>query len=218
MICADGSTVSFAEFDRQVGSVASWTAQHTQRGDRVAIIADNGADYARLYYGIPRSGRILVLINQRLQPKRTGHPVGVGRAHHSPRRRALPGRTADNRRKPPVHRAHRGVRRHGMATRRTSTARHHRNGRTRRPRLAAVHQRVDRAAEGRAAHAPVHHHRGPGTVVGRSVRSGGVYLLPFPMCHVAGYNMLVHHAAQSTAHPSRRSAPTISRRRSTPLV
>jgi hypothetical protein len=34
-----------------------------------------------------------------------------------------------------------------------------------------------------------------GTVSGRSVRSGGVYLLPFPMCHVAGYNMLVHHAA-----------------------
>jgi acyl-CoA synthetase (AMP-forming)/AMP-acid ligase II len=40
-----------------------------------------------------------------------------------------------------------------------------------------------------------------GTVAGRSVRSGGVYLLPFPMCHVAGYNMLVHHAAQSTVLP-----------------
>jgi acyl-coenzyme A synthetase/AMP-(fatty) acid ligase len=33
------------------------------------------------------------------------------------------------------------------------------------------------------------------------VRSGGVYLLPFPMCHVAGYNMLVQHAAQSTVLP-----------------
>jgi acyl-CoA synthetase (AMP-forming)/AMP-acid ligase II len=40
-----------------------------------------------------------------------------------------------------------------------------------------------------------------GTVAGRSVRAGGVYLLPFPMCHVAGYNMLVHHAAQSTVLP-----------------
>ena len=40
-----------------------------------------------------------------------------------------------------------------------------------------------------------------GTVAGRSVRSGGVYLLPFPMCHIAGYNMLVHHAAQSTVLP-----------------
>ncbi len=47
----------------------------------------------------------------------------------------------------------------------------------------------------------VHTHRSittavRGTVAGRSVRSGGVYLLPFPMCHIAGYNMLVHHAAQ----------------------
>jgi acyl-CoA synthetase (AMP-forming)/AMP-acid ligase II len=52
----------------------------------------------------------------------------------------------------------------------------------------------------------VHTHRSittavRGTVAGRSVRAGGVYLLPFPMCHIAGYNMLVHHAAQSTVLP-----------------
>ncbi len=40
-----------------------------------------------------------------------------------------------------------------------------------------------------------------GTVAGRSVRTGGVYLLPFPMCHVAGYNMLVHHSAHATVLP-----------------
>ena len=32
------------------------------------MIADNGANYARLYYGVPRSGRILALVNQRLSP------------------------------------------------------------------------------------------------------------------------------------------------------
>ena len=32
------------------------------------MIADNGASYARLYYGVPRGGRILTLINQRLSP------------------------------------------------------------------------------------------------------------------------------------------------------
>ena len=37
-------------------SVAAWVPRTTRRGDRVAVIADNGASYARLYYGVPRSG------------------------------------------------------------------------------------------------------------------------------------------------------------------
>src|SRR5882757_8586414 len=68
IICPDGSTVTFALFDRQVGSVGGWIAERTRRGDRVAVIADNSAAYARLYYGVPRSGRILAPINQRLSP------------------------------------------------------------------------------------------------------------------------------------------------------
>ena len=49
----------------------------------------------------------------------------------------------------------------------------------------------------------VHTHRSllaaaRGTVEGRSVAAGGVYLLPFPMCHVAGYNLLVQHLTGST--------------------
>ncbi|MCW2520464.1 MAG: AMP-dependent synthetase, partial [Mycobacterium sp.] len=68
LICPDGTTLTFAEFDRQVGAVAAWVNNRTRRGDRVAAIADNGASYARLYYGVPRCGRILTLINQRLTP------------------------------------------------------------------------------------------------------------------------------------------------------
>ena len=60
---------TFAEFDRQVGAVAAWVDAQTRRGDRVAVIADNGASYARLYYAVPRCGRILSLINQRLSPR-----------------------------------------------------------------------------------------------------------------------------------------------------
>jgi acyl-CoA synthetase (AMP-forming)/AMP-acid ligase II len=37
-----------------------------------------------------------------------------------------------------------------------------------------------------------------GSVEGRSVRTADVYLFPFPMCHIAGYNVLVRHATQST--------------------
>jgi acyl-CoA synthetase (AMP-forming)/AMP-acid ligase II len=66
IISPDGSSVTFAQFDAQVGSVAGWVSERTRRGDRIAVIADNGAAYARLYYGVPRGGRILTLINQRL--------------------------------------------------------------------------------------------------------------------------------------------------------
>jgi acyl-CoA synthetase (AMP-forming)/AMP-acid ligase II len=49
----------------------------------------------------------------------------------------------------------------------------------------------------------VHSHRSilaavRGTVEGRSVTPAGVYLLPFPMCHIAGYNVLVQHAVGAT--------------------
>jgi acyl-CoA synthetase (AMP-forming)/AMP-acid ligase II len=37
-----------------------------------------------------------------------------------------------------------------------------------------------------------------GAVDGRAIEAGGSYLLPFPMCHIAGYNVLVHHAAGCT--------------------
>ncbi|MGU3499524.1 AMP-binding protein [Mycobacterium sp. C31M] len=57
-----------------------------------------------------------------------------------------------------------------------------------------------------AAKGVLHTHRSimtavRGTVAGRAVRPGGVYLLPFPMCHIAGYNMLVHHMCASTVLP-----------------
>ena len=66
IVAPDGTSTTFAEFDRQVRSVARWVSATTHRNGRVAVIADNGACYARLYYGVPRCGRILVLINQRL--------------------------------------------------------------------------------------------------------------------------------------------------------
>nr|MDT0525371.1 class I adenylate-forming enzyme family protein [Streptomyces sp. DSM 41633] len=48
--------------------VAGWVAARTAPGDRVAVVADNSAAYAQLYYAVPRSGRVLTLINQRLSP------------------------------------------------------------------------------------------------------------------------------------------------------
>src|SRR5882757_783540 len=201
IICADGSSVTFAFFDSQVGSVASWTAQRTRRGDRVAIIADNGAAYARLYYGVPRSGRILVLINQRLSPAEQitqlalAEPtILVGDARYLD---ALP-EIAEH--LPSVE--------HVVAfdDPEWQRAEHQPAGPTEVVAPDDPAWLLFTSGSTGPAKGVLHTHRSittavRGTVAGRSVRSGGVYLLPFPMCHVAGYNMLVHHAAQSTVLP-----------------
>jgi acyl-CoA synthetase (AMP-forming)/AMP-acid ligase II len=201
IICPDGSTVTFALFDRQVRSVANWTAERTRRGDRVAVIADNSAAYARLYYGVPRSGRILVLINQRLSPDEQTTQLASGR----PTILVGDARYLD---------ALSGIAQHLPSVEHVvafddpewQRAEHESTGGTEVIGPDDPAWLLFTSGSTGAPKGVLHTHRSittavRGTVAGRSVRSGGVYLLPFPMCHVAGYNMLVHHAAQSTVLP-----------------
>lgn len=193
LIGTDGTVVSFAQFDSQVRERASWITDRSRPGDRIAVLADNSADYARLYYAVPRSGRILTLINQRLgvsehldQLRRVQPSVVVGDARFlDPLADKVDGLVSFD---SPEWQRH------------SSTA----------PDVAV---QPDDAAwllfTSGSTGAPkgvLHTHRSitaavRGTVAGRSVRAGGVYLLPFPMCHIAGYNMLVHHSTASTVLP-----------------
>lgn len=193
LVGPDGISTTFAQFDLQVRSVAGWVSELTARGDRVAVIADNGADYARLYYGVPAAGRTLVLINQRLsveeqvaQLAATQPTVVLGDGRyldalpHTQHRTAF---TDPNWQRALQYSAVESTTQPDDPAWWLFTS-----GSTGTPKpVVHTHRSITTAVRG--------------TVAGRSVRTGGVYLLPFPMCHIAGYNMLVHHAAHSTVVP-----------------
>jgi acyl-CoA synthetase (AMP-forming)/AMP-acid ligase II len=194
VIADDGTSTTFAEFDRQIARLAGWAAQRCGRGERIAVIADNGVDYARLYYAIPRSGAVLALVNQRLSTSEQTSLLAaiepamiVGDARYLD---ALPTTTTPAIRfDSPEWQAAQRHSEGGVGANPDDTAwLLFTSGSTGSPKgVLHTHRSITAAVRG--------------TVEGRSVRSGGVYLLPFPMCHVAGYNVLVHHAAQSTVMP-----------------
>ena len=65
-VVAPDGTATFAELDRMVGALAAWVAERTAPGDRVAVVGDNSLAYAACYHAVPRAGRVLALVNQRL--------------------------------------------------------------------------------------------------------------------------------------------------------
>ncbi|MCX2712494.1 AMP-binding protein [Mycolicibacterium sp. J2] len=193
IISPDGVSASFAQFDDQIRATAAWIAAHTPPRGRIAVIADNSVDYARLYYGVPRSGRTLVLINQRLSSTehlaqlrsvRPAQVIGDSRYLTPLFDTGLPLVSFDD------------IEWHDSALGCDDVSPEpddpawllFTSGSTGEPKgVIHTHRTLLAAARG--------------TIAGRSVRRDGTYLLPFPMCHIAGYNMLVHHGAGATVLP-----------------
>ena len=60
--------LTFAELEAGVDRLAASLAPHVEPGDRVAILAGNRAEYAEAYLGVPRAGARLVPLHPRLHP------------------------------------------------------------------------------------------------------------------------------------------------------
>ena len=201
IVDSDGTTTTFAVFDRLAESVATWVRERTHRGDRIAVVADNGPFYALLYYAVPCAGRVLAMVNQRLSAGERGAQLAAARPTIVlGDGRYLDGLAPLGEDTPSVTEvvAFEDPRWHRALMQPTTPAEPvlpddpawllFTSGSTGPPKgVLHTHRSLTTAARG--------------TVEGRSVRPGGVYLLPFPMCHVAGYNMLAHHLARATVMP-----------------
>jgi acyl-CoA synthetase (AMP-forming)/AMP-acid ligase II len=198
-VIADDAVVTFGELDRHSATLAGWLDAHTTPGDRVAVVADNSAAYAVLYYAVARSGRILTLVNQRLSAAEQSVQIATSEAgvvfgdriHLAALAPARPvvigGPEWDSMLDHPAYTGPEPAP-DDPAWLVFST------GSTGTPKGA------------------LHTHRSLtagvwGTVEGRSVPPADVYLFPFPMCHIAGYNVLVRHATGSTVVLTERFRP-----------
>jgi acyl-CoA synthetase (AMP-forming)/AMP-acid ligase II len=65
----DGVTHSFAQAAADVEALSRGVAAVSSPGDVVAILAPNGYAYPLAYYAIPRAGRVLLPLNQRLHAR-----------------------------------------------------------------------------------------------------------------------------------------------------
>ncbi len=187
---------TFAELADRVARVAAGISGLTVLGDRVAILAENRAEYVECYYAVPRAGCLLVPLNQRLHPtewvgtlERSGAQVliaesellerlGVDRARRAGIETVVGlDERADctyadlvARSSPPAHEG-----RPGDVTWLIGTS-----GTTGAPKLAMLtHESLLAAVDATLVARPVHEH--------------DVFCTPFPLCHVAGYNVFGVH-------------------------
>lgn len=72
----DGKDISFAELDRKSDACATGLAlRGVGPGDRVAVIAENSADYLTLFWGVQKRRAIMVPINTELKGEMLAHQL-----------------------------------------------------------------------------------------------------------------------------------------------
>jgi acyl-CoA synthetase (AMP-forming)/AMP-acid ligase II len=185
--------LSFAELNSRITASISVIEARTDPGDRVAVIGDNHHLWVELYYAVPAAGRVLVLLNHRLAPNeigqlldRSGAVLVVGQPAQLARLEpATPGATSID-----------ALDWSDWETARNSSAPAtpsasdpdalawllFTSGTTAAPKGAMLTHRSLLAAVDASSAA-------------RPVDPDDIYIFPFPLCHVAGYNVVHRHAA-----------------------
>jgi acyl-CoA synthetase (AMP-forming)/AMP-acid ligase II len=64
----EGRSWTYAELDEQVRRLARGLGEHARAGDRVAMLTENNPQYVFAYYAVPLAGMALVFVNYRLAP------------------------------------------------------------------------------------------------------------------------------------------------------
>ncbi len=180
---------TFAGLADRVARTTAFVAASSAPGDRIAVVGENHRSWVDAYYGVPRAGRILVFGNHRLAAPelrsvlaRSGARVLVGPAAELDRidppsgvvrvdLDAWEAGLAAAAPAPPVAGADAGADAWIIYTSGTT-------GRSK----GAVLTHASVLAAVRASDAC------------RTVPPDEVYLLPFPLAHIAGYNVVHHHA------------------------
>jgi len=204
-LVAGALSSTFVELRGRAAALAAGLRRRGSPGDRVALLSENRPEVVEAYYGVPGAGMLLAPLNHRLHAAEWCTALGrlepavlVGEIPLLDRLEAHPGAAAA------LAAAGTAVLpREGVATRRAGYEELLAPGApgewpgpgpapedpawligtsgTTGPPKHAVLTHASLLAAARA------------TAVARGVRPGDVLLTPFPLCHVAGYNVLVHH-------------------------
>lgn len=186
-------TLSFAELEERIARTISLIEARTEPGDRIAVIGPNHHIWVELYYAVPAAGRVLVFLNHRLAANEitslversgasllVGDPAQLDRLSLDDPGSGLPqcldlstwATERDERSEAVAVASDPGALAWLLFTSGTTAA----------PKGAMLTHRSVLAAVGASTAA-------------RPVEIDDVYIFPFPLCHVAGYNVVHRHAA-----------------------
>jgi acyl-CoA synthetase (AMP-forming)/AMP-acid ligase II len=213
-LVAEGRRWSFAELHADVRSLAENLAALIEPGDRVAVVAENRAAYVAALYAVPAAGGILVFGNTRHTPgelaevvQRCDATVLIGTADHlerlaEPELLTVAHRICLDDRTPGAL---------GVSELLASVppAEHPGTAAPERPPNPPSSHAGDVAwllftsgTTGRAKGAMLTHRSlvaaALNTTMARPVAEDEVYLFPFPLFHVAAYNVVHHHLRRRT--------------------
>ena len=205
-VITDAETVTFSELAGRVQQRAAEIVAVSEPGDRIAVLAENRIEYVELYYAVPLAGRMLLPLNHRLHPQEWIATMVHSDAHALFGERALLDR----------YRAERGsadgvehVLDFAGATGSDTAGREEQSSDVGARRRASNFWAPPRAPDDIAWLIGTSGTTGVpklamlsdanllaaanATLTARPVGEDDVLLTPFPLCHVAGYNVFVLH-------------------------